>query len=118
MTDPCLLEADATETRSQSSDHELLGRFVQSRDEVAFAQLVTRHGPFVLGVCKRVLGNEDDAVDAFQATFLVLARKAGSIRRRGSLSGWLYKVAYRIALKARAMISKRREQELPDDTMD
>ena len=83
------------------SDEELLGRFVGAeRDdaaEAAFAALVERHGPMVLGVCRRVLGDRHEAEDAFQATFLVL-RKASSIARRGQLANWLFGVACRTAL--------------------
>jgi RNA polymerase sigma-70 factor (ECF subfamily) len=100
-------------------DSLLLDRFLSSRDEVAFEQLVRAHGPMVLGVCRRLLGHEQDAEDAFQATFLVLARKADSIRQRGSLAGWLYAVACRTAMEARAMRSRLRRKEtqveaLPD----
>jgi cobalt-zinc-cadmium efflux system membrane fusion protein len=92
-------------------DRELLERFLTQRDEVAFATLVQRHGPLVLGVCRRVLHHRQDAEDAFQTTFLVLVRKAGSIVRRESLSSWLYGVASRIALKSRTRAARRREQE-------
>ncbi len=83
------------------SDPDLLARFTSANDETAFAALVRRHGGMVLGVCRRVLGNHADADDAFQATFLALAKKAHAIARQQSLPGWLYQVAYRVALKAR-----------------
>src|SRR5262245_58007766 len=82
-------------------DAELIDQFVAGRDGRAFARLVERHGPFVLGVCRRVLRNHHDAEDAVQATFLVLARKARHIRRRTALTGWLYRVAYHLAVKSR-----------------
>ena len=84
---------------------------MQHRDETAFAALVTRHGPLVLGVCRRVLHHQQDTEDAFQATFVVLARKARSICKQTSLASWLYKVAYRIALRARAVNARRRLPE-------
>src|SRR6202790_2457954 len=84
------------------TDDHLLGCFIQLRDETAFAALVRRHGPMVWGVCRRVLCNHHAAEDAFQATFLVLVRKATSIASRELLATWLYGVAHQTALKARA----------------
>jgi RNA polymerase sigma factor (sigma-70 family) len=86
---------------AQCNDQELLDRFSADRSEQPFAALVRRHGPLVLGVCRRVLHHEQDVEDAFQATFFTLARRAGAIRKRQSISSWLYQVAYRIALKVR-----------------
>src|SRR5262245_59996401 len=92
-------------------DGELLERFISQRDEGASTVLLRRHGPMVLGVCRRVLRNEADAEDAFQATFLVFVRKASSIRPRGMVGNWLYGVAHNTARKARAMSTKRSEKE-------
>jgi len=92
-------------------DDTLLERFIHQRDAGAFEDLVRRHGPMVMGVCRRVLGKSADAEDAFQATFLVFLRKAGSVGRRGSLAGWLYTVAHRVALRARANAARRQECE-------
>jgi RNA polymerase sigma factor (sigma-70 family) len=93
------------------SDRQLLGQFVADRDEAAFAALLKRHGPLVLGVCGQVLGDLHTAEDAFQATFLVLARKAGSIRRTESLGPWLYRVALNIAKTAKGNAAQRQARE-------
>lgn len=98
------------------ADGELLECYRARRDEAAFETLVRRHGPMVLGVCRRILRNEADAEDAFQAVFLVLVRKAGSIRRAGMVGNWLYGVAHQTALKAKAMHSRRRLKELEAGT--
>ena len=82
-------------------DAQLLERFVRLRDETAFEALLHRHGPLVFGVCRKFLYNPHDAEDAFQATFLVLARKADSVAPRSQLGHWLYGVACRVAARAR-----------------
>jgi RNA polymerase sigma factor (sigma-70 family) len=96
------------------SDGELLERFVTVRDETAFASLVARHGPMVLGVCRRLLRHAQDAEDAFQATFLILVRKADGIGRRELLANWLYGVAVRVASRVRLVTAKRRTRETTD----
>lgn len=84
------------------SDADLLDRFVRMRDEAAFELLLWRHGAMVLAVCRRVLRREADAEDAFQATFLALVRRANTVRRGAAVGAWLYRVAYRVALRARS----------------
>ena len=93
------------------SEGKLLERFVSGRDEAAFSALVARHGPMVLGVCRRLLRDESDVDDAFQATFLVLVRRAGAIRRRELLGHWLFGVAVRVARRARTLAARRRFRE-------
>jgi RNA polymerase sigma factor (sigma-70 family) len=97
----------------EASDAALLERFLTQRDECAFELLVWRHGPLVLGACRRVLRHEQDAEDAFQATFLTLARKAASIGKGASVGCWLCKVAYRSALRVKQ--AARRRQALLDE---
>lgn len=95
------------------TDGDLLGCFVRQRDEAAFAALVQRHGPMVWGVCRRMLSNHHDAEDAFQATFLVMVRKAASLASPDLLANWLYGVACNVAYKAKAANVKRHAKERP-----
>jgi RNA polymerase sigma factor (sigma-70 family) len=106
-----LRQIAAQQERSGTTDADLLDRFLVQREEVAFEALVHRHGPMVLGVCRRVLEDEHDADDAFQATFLVLLRRASSIRPGSCLGPWLHGVAHRTALKARTTAARRRWAE-------
>jgi RNA polymerase sigma factor (sigma-70 family) len=101
---------------SRLNDDKLLERYVATHDEAAFAALVHRYGPMVLGVCERMLPDANDAEDAFQATFLVLVRRAAALDKTGSLGNWLYTVAYRTAVKARVRCIRRfaREKEGSD----
>jgi RNA polymerase sigma factor (sigma-70 family) len=110
-----LRRAAAADDRPTVSDVQLVERFLTQRDESAFELLVWRHGAMVLGVCRRVLGDAHEAEDAFQATFLVLARKAASAARHRSVGGWLYTVAFRVALRARARRAAHSARELPFD---
>jgi RNA polymerase sigma factor (sigma-70 family) len=93
------------------TDGQLLEDFIGRRDEAALTALVRQHGPMVWGVCRRTLPNYHDAEDAFQATFLVLVRKAAAVVPRELVANWLYGVAHQTALKARATAARRRERE-------
>ena len=102
------------------SDTSSSNKFVaesESDCQLAFEAIVRRHGPMVLGVCRRVLRDHHDAEDAFQATFLVLALKAGTVRKRHSLGPWLHSVAARIARRARLVSRRRKEEPMPSDSM-
>lgn len=114
------LRRTARPAGASATDSEFLERFATAADETAFEALLERHGPMVWNVCRRVLANASDADDAFQAVFLVLLRKARSIRRQDSVASWLHGVAYRIALDARARAARRRlhEQQATAPVMD
>src|SRR6266496_771723 len=99
------------------TDGQLLDSIVAGRDEGAFELIVRRHGPMVMGVCRRILGSVHDAEDAFQAVFLVLARKAASISRKELLANWLYGVAQRTSLAAKGKMARRRSHEIQVNDM-
>jgi RNA polymerase sigma factor (sigma-70 family) len=105
------LRGSARPAAAEPTDGELLERFVTRREEGAFAELIHRHGPMVLSVCRRVLDSAEDVEDAFQATFMILVRKADSIRKRESAASWLYGVALRVARRARTALTRRRDRE-------
>jgi RNA polymerase sigma factor (sigma-70 family) len=108
------VQREVEERAQDISDGGLLERYLTGNEATAqgaFQALVERHGPMVLGICRHILNEEHDAEDAFQATFLVLARKGGSIRNRTVLAGWLHEVAHRIAIKARVSVVRRRSLE-------
>src|SRR5260370_34571392 len=105
----------ASQAGPEPGDSELLTGYLTGRDPAAFEALVARHGPMVLRVCQHVLGNRHDAEDAFQATFLGLARKAASVRPPGALAAWLHGVAYHVALGARTAALRRRHESLAPD---
>src|SRR5262245_61421595 len=97
--------------RPDLTDADLLRRFLDQKDPAAFEVLVWRHAALVLAVCRRVLRRPADVDDAFQATFLVFVQRAGSIRRQETVAGWLYRVAYRTALRARRSAARRSAHE-------
>ena len=107
----CLRKLVAPPSCANVPDPQLLERFLTQRSEAAFAALVQRHGPMVLSVCRRVLHHTQDAEDAFQATFLVLARKAGSIRKHESVGSWLHGVAYRVSRMSKNKETRRRARQ-------
>src|SRR5262249_20236100 len=99
------------------SDGQLLARYAQSNDQAAFEAVVARHGPMVLATCRAVLKHEHDVEDAFQAAFLVLAKKARSVRTADALGGWLHRVAYRAAVQANIAVGWRRRHESETSAM-
>jgi RNA polymerase sigma factor (sigma-70 family) len=103
--------AAARQEETERTDAEVLADFIDRQDAVAFETLVRRHGPMVLGVCRRILGHAQDAEDAFQAAFLVLARKAATVAPRNLLGNWLYGVAHQTAIRARALGIRRQRRE-------
>jgi RNA polymerase sigma factor (sigma-70 family) len=105
------------ETISGLSEWQLLQRYLERRDELAFEALVARHGPMVLGVCRRMLAEESDVEDAFQATFLVLVRRARQLGPRDLIGAWLHGVAARVALRARSRAARRRLQPMPSNVI-
>src|SRR5262245_32507947 len=108
-TVPSLLQHVRRLAVTASSDEQLLADFLGRRGDEAFSALVGRHGPMVLNVCRRILHDAHAAEDVFQATFLVLADRAGAVHHRASLAGFLHGVAYRLAVRAR----RRKLQSLP-----
>jgi cyanophycinase len=129
MADPvahvfCQMQRWTSALQDGASDAVLLERFIQQRDEAAFVALVARHGAMVLRLCRRILGDAHEAEDAFQAAFLILARKARSLKQPEALAGWLYGVARRVALKARTKSAGRSlaatplDEALPDPRPD
>src|SRR5262249_6531580 len=112
--DPWYLHRLAGEApAARIGDGDLLARFAMDRDEAAFELLLWRHHRLVLSVCRKVLRDPHAADDAFQATFLILAQKAGTIRPRAAVAGWLYRVAYRCALRAQRGAARRMARAIP-----
>src|SRR5947209_6844926 len=114
---PTLRRVVLVRETADRTDGQLLAAFLTRQDADAFAGLVRRHGPMVLGVCRRVVGDYATAEDAFQAVFLVLARRAAAVRPREAVGNFLYGVAYRTAIKARAVLARRRSREKQVEAM-
>lgn len=112
-----VLDIDLISGLPAPCDADLVERFVVARDHEAFAELVRRHSPVVLGVCRRVLNDTQEIEDVFQATFLVFVRDAARVHKRKSLASWLYGVAYRLALRVARQKRRRRESVLVDDVL-
>src|SRR5690348_4423028 len=106
-----LQQLAAQSATGADNDRQLLERFARDRDEEAFRTLVRRHGPMVQGVCRRALRHQQDAEDCFQATFLVLARRAAAVRWHDSIAGWLHQAATRLAAEIRVRAARRRRRE-------
>ena len=106
-----LRQTALSQLQESRTDGQLLAAFVDHKDEAAFAAIVQRHGAMVLSVCDRVVRNHHDAEDAFQAAFLVLARKARSVRPRSMVANWLHGVAYRTACRSRTGFARRQKHE-------
>jgi RNA polymerase sigma-70 factor (ECF subfamily) len=111
LLSPGLPRAALVRSLAERTDGELLDLFLEQRSDTAFEALVRRYGPLVFGICRRVLHHAHDTDDAFQATFIVLMRKAPSIRKRDALAAWLHGVAYRIAVRAKSMSVRRQKRE-------
>src|SRR5271167_3076306 len=108
LASPDLFRIFRGETVTGLSEWQLLERYLERRDEIAFEALVARHGPMVLSICRRMLADRGDVEDAFQATFLVLVRRARQLGPRDAIGPWLHGVAIRVALRARAEAARRR----------
>src|SRR5947209_2030438 len=115
---PPALGPGVKETSREVSDRELLERYVAGREDEAFAVLVQRYGGSIWSVCRRVLHHTQDTEDAFQAVFLLLAKRAAAIRKREAVGSWLYGVAYRTAMRARRTAARRRNMEARAGTPD
>src|SRR5688572_31240643 len=113
----CIRRAIAPIKSEELTDGQLLARFAATQDGEAFAALIRRHGPMIMGLCRRTLHDAHEAEDAFQAAFLVLLRKAHTLDQRGSVGSWLYTVAYHIALRVRVNNIRRRARETQVESM-